>query len=38
MKLADQAEYAKRMAEIHAVVERRWYDIEKSFLPSKRKY
>lgn len=31
-------EYQQRMKKIHQVTERRWYEIEKSFLPKRAKY
>lgn len=31
-------EFSEDMQTIHAAVERRWYEIEKSFLPTRRKY
>lgn len=37
MALPDK-EYFDKMDEIHRVVENRWYEIEKSFMPSRRKY
>ena len=34
----EHAEYVKTMKTIHEIVERRWYEIERSFMPTKRKY
>lgn len=31
-------EYRKMMSEVHKVVEDRWWEIEKNFLPTRRKY
>jgi hypothetical protein len=32
------AEYHKEVRRIHNVIGRRWWDVEKSFLPSRKKY
>lgn len=35
---ADDDVYQDKLAEIHEIVERRWYEIEQSFMPKRRKY
>jgi len=35
---ASTSDFAAEMADIHKVVERRWWEVEKSFLPARKKY
>lgn len=34
----DESDYHDKLEEIHRIVEKRWYEIEQSFMPSRRKY
>lgn len=38
MMRADPAEFAEKIARLHKLVEDRWYEIETSFMPTRKKY
>lgn len=38
MRTASDEDYHRNMARIHAAVEHRWYEVERSFLPKRSKY
>jgi len=38
MRVTDNAEHAKAMQQLHEIVDRRWWEVEQTFLPARRKY